>query len=118
MLSGKREGLESSWSRVEAEAMTKPHSRVVRALGNGGYTTTALARVFGISGLLAMLGAVFWAGSTATRVEEKIAAQTESLNEFVRMQAERDQRQDARMNRQGARLEAVLQRLLNNRVPR
>lgn len=98
--------------------MTKRHSKVVRVLGNGGYTTTALARLLGISGLLAMLGAVFWAGSTASRVEEQIAAQTEALNDFVRMQAERDRRQDARMSRQGARVEAVLQRLLNDRAPR
>ena len=98
--------------------MTKRHSRVVRALGNGGYTTTALARVFGISGLLAMFGAVYWAGSTAARVEQKIAAQTEALTEFVRIQSERDLRQDSRMTRQGARIEAVLQRLLNSRSAR
>lgn len=98
--------------------MTKPHSKFVRALGNGGYTTTALSRLLGISGLLAMLGAVFWAGSTASRVEEKIASQNEALDEFVRMQVERDRRQDGRMTRQGARIEAVLQRLLNERSSR
>jgi len=92
--------------------MTKPHSKFVKAVGNGGYTITAAIRFAGAGGLVAVIGAIYWAGSTAASVEQKITAQSQALREYVRMQSARDLRQDERDNRQDARLETLIQRLL------
>lgn len=91
--------------------MTERRSKLVRALGNGGYTWVAIIRGVGIFGFLAIAGAIFWAGSTASSV-------TTTLERFIQTQTLRDERQDERMTRQGARIERMMERLINEGRPR
>ena len=86
--------------------MTKRHSRFVQALGNGNYLTVTILRLLGASGIVTVLGAMFWIGSTSAHLAESIKANTASIDRFISAQQQRDGRQDQR-------IETILKHLMS-----
>lgn len=91
--------------------MTKRHGRFVQALGNGNYLTVTILRLVGFGGIVTILGAMFWIGSTSAHLAESIRANTDAMRQFVRSQELRDAKQDERMNRQDRRMQDLHQQL-------
>ena len=90
----------------------KKHSRFVAALGNGNYLTVTILRLVGAGGILTILGAMFWVGSTSADLAANIKANTEAIGRFIAAQERRDARQDQRMDRQDQRHTDILRHLM------
>jgi flagellar basal body-associated protein FliL len=92
---------------------TKKHSRFVTALGNGNYLTVTILRLLGASGIIAVLGAMFWVGSTSQGLQDSTKQNTEIIKRFIEVQTQRDARQDERMGRQDKRMTDILRHLMS-----
>lgn len=82
-------------------------SRIIKALGNGSYRVTAWIRFAGMGGILAILGAMYWAGSTASGLDEKLLAISDSISVMIVNQIRIDSRQEGRLDRHGTRLRSL-----------
>jgi hypothetical protein len=88
------------------------HSRFVRAIGNGNYTTVATIRGVTVGALTAILtggGAILWSLKT------DVAALSATVTQYVKAQQQRDASQNQRMNRLSERLNILVERILNER---
>lgn len=92
--------------------MSRSHNKLVQALGNGNYLTVTILRLIGFSGIVTILGAMFWVGSTSTHLADSISANTAAINRYIRTQERRDADQDNRMNRQDQRISEMLRHLM------